>query len=83
VVGAEAGKRASVGMASSRAGAESAGARKKGGRSQEEPETQGREKKARTTQPQTKFPHSRRKRECVDCTESAGLSARTAGSPKS
>jgi hypothetical protein len=49
VVGAEAGERASVGMASSWARAESAGARGKRQVGREETETQGREKWARTT----------------------------------
>jgi hypothetical protein len=37
------------------------------GRGREEPQTQRREKRARTTQPRKKYPHGRHKRECVDC----------------
>jgi len=43
---------------------EAAGGERRG---QEEPETQRREKRARTTQPQTNCPHGRRKSRCVDC----------------
>ena len=38
-----------------------------GRRGGEEPETQSREKRARTTQPPKKRPHGRRKNQCVDC----------------
>ena len=54
MVGAEAGERASVGMASSWARAESAGARGKRQVGRGETETQGREKWARTTNPRKK-----------------------------
>ena len=36
-------------------------------RGQEEPETQGREKRARATQPGAKCPHNRQKNVCKDC----------------
>ncbi len=36
-------------------------------RGREEPETQGREKRARTTQPRMKCPHNRQKNNCKDC----------------
>ena len=71
MVGAEAhGNRASVGMASSGASAESAGPRGKrqagrgaDGRSL----TQSREKRARTTQPRKKCQHNRQRSACKDC----------------
>ncbi len=37
------------------------------GRGREEPETHGREKRAKTTQPRKQCPHGRRKSECGDC----------------
>ena len=91
MVGAEAGERASVGMASSWARAESAGARGKRQAGREETETQGREKWARTTNPRKKcrITNSRVSawtagaaasvRQHRVRTGSAGLCARTAG----
>ena len=66
----EAGERASVGMASSGASAESAGAR--GERQAERGgdgkcRRQGREKRARVTQQQSKCPHNRERSKCKDC----------------